>query len=279
MESNMLMSDLGTLSRTRAEALMRSRAQVAYLGDGIVLARVLGFSKMFLRTSDTGFACHLMLDGYWEWWLTTFLARLVRPGMTVVDVGANFGYYTLLFGELVGPHGHVVAIEPSPQALPLLRRSVELNGHSKRTRIVASALGIEAHGQGLLYMPDGEPKNACLVTQRDIPGGLTVDVPTTSLDELSRDLPRVDIVKIDAEGGEFDAIAGMAGLIARDRPSIVLEFNPGRYGDPRTFLDVMSRVYGPPRQIGFDGQLHPTEVAALIDRSDHEDRLLFFALS
>jgi FkbM family methyltransferase len=272
----MLMTDLGKWQRMRAEATVRRRAQVAYLGNGVVLARVLGSLKMFLRTDDTGFACHVMLDGYWEWWLTSFLARTVRAGMTVVDVGANFGYYTILFGELVGPAGHVVAVEPSPQALPLLRRTVELNGHTKRTRIVACALSSEAHGQGLLYLPDGEPKNACLVYERDIPGGVTVEVPVTSIDELSRDLPRIDLVKIDAEGGEVGVIAGMAELIARDRPSIVLEFNPSRYEEPGTFLEVMTSVYGPPRQIGFDGELHSIDLAAVIDRRDREDRLLYF---
>lgn len=272
----MLISDLGKWTRGRAEEEMRRRSQVAYVGDGVVLARVLGTQKMFLRTDDTGFACHVMLDGYWEWWLTKFLARTVTAGMTVVDIGANFGYFTLLFGELVGPKGHVVAVEPSPQAVPLLRRTVELNGHSGRTRVIASALSSVGHAQGLLYLPDGEPKNACLVNERDIPGGVTVEVPITSVDELARDLPPIDLVKIDAEGGELGIISGMATLIARDRPSIVLEFNPGRYEEPETFLEVMTCAYGQPHQIGFDGELHLIDHAAIIDRRDREDRLLFF---
>jgi hypothetical protein len=79
-----------------------------------VLARVLGGPKIFLSADDLGFGCHLMLDGYWESWLTLFFARYVTPGKTVIDVGANFGYYTILFAAGVGPSGRVVAIEPVP---------------------------------------------------------------------------------------------------------------------------------------------------------------------
>jgi FkbM family methyltransferase len=270
--------DLGKMSQLQAEVTMRRLSQVAYLGDGVVLARVFGALKMFLRTSDVGFAGHVMLDGFWEWWLTSFIAGWVRPGMTVVDVGANFGYYTILMAELVGPDGRVLAIEPAPQTVALLRKTVELNGYSRRTQIIASALAAEP-GTGLLWVPDSEPKNANLVGERDIPHGVTVDVPVTSLDEITKDGPRIDFVKIDAEGGEVGVVAGMANLIARDRPAIILEYNPKRYEDPKTFLEVLSDVYGNPVQLGYDAKLHPVDMSAILDRGNLEDRLLVFGIN
>lgn len=266
---------LASWPRTRLETAIRRRVQTAYLGEGVVLARILGRHKIFLRSSDRGFACHVMLDGFWEIWLTQFLACHVKPGMTVVDVGANFGYFTLLLGDAVGESGHVIAVEPNPNAVALLQESVLLNGHGQRTRIVPHALGATA-GQGKLYFPYGEPKNAALVDREDLPGGRTIDVTTLTLDEVALPCKKVDLVKIDAEGGEIAIVAGMRQLIARDRPTITLEFNPARYVDPRGFLDEMLASYGKALELSLDGALLPLDRTAVLDQTNREDRILIF---
>jgi FkbM family methyltransferase len=275
MAKDLYPEHLATWERPVLEAAIRRRVQTAYLGDGLVLARILGRQKIFLRSSDRGFACHLMLDGYWEIWLTQFLARRVKPGMTVIDVGANFGYYTLLLGDIVGETGHVLAIEPNPDTSALLHQSVLLNGHRKRTQVVSKALADHA-GKGWLYAPDGEPKNATLVTRRDLPGGRTVEVPTVTLDELALPYARVDLVKIDAEGGELGIVAGMQQLIARDRPAIVLEFNAARYRAPREFLDGLLASYGGAAELALDGTIQPLDENAVLDQGSREDHILLF---
>src|SRR5438309_1518671 len=75
------------------ESRVRALSGAVYLGEGQALCRVLGRYKMFVDTRDRGFGSHLLLDGYWEIWLTRFLARAVRPGMACLDIGANLGYY------------------------------------------------------------------------------------------------------------------------------------------------------------------------------------------
>jgi FkbM family methyltransferase len=100
------------------------------------------------------------LDGYWEIWLTIFFARVIKPGMTIIDVDANFGYYTLLFGTLVGENGHVYAVEPNPQVGARLRCSVNLNGLAKRTTIVEAAAGSSHGGEVILYALTASPKTA-----------------------------------------------------------------------------------------------------------------------
>lgn len=267
--------ELATWPRMTLEAAIRRRVQTAYLGDGVVLARVLGRHKMFLRSADRGFACNVMLDGYWEIWLTQFLAQRLKPGMTAIDVGANFGYYTLLMGEAVGAAGHVLAVEPNPEAAALLQQTVNLAGHWPRTRLVPQALGAGA-GRAWLYAPDGEPKNAGLVGQPDLPGGTTVEVATVSLDELALAYPRVDLVKIDAEGGEQGIVAGMQQLIARDRPLIVLEFNAARYAEPANFLDSLLARYGRAVELRPTGDIVALDRASVLDQTSREDRLLVF---
>ena len=266
---------LASWPRSKLEAAIRRRVQTAYLGDGVVLARILGRHKIFLRSSDRGFACHVMLDGFWEMWLTQFLANHVKPGMTVVDVGANFGYFTLLLGDAVGETGHVIAVEPNPDTAALLQETILLNGHGQRTRVVPHALGATA-GHGWLYSPRGEPKNATLVDREDLPGGRTIDVTTVTLDEVALPCKKVDLVKIDAEGGEIAIAAGMRRLIARDRPMITLEFNPARYADPGSFLNEMLASYGTARELSLDGALLPLDRMAVLDQSNLEDRILIF---
>jgi FkbM family methyltransferase len=272
---NLSLYELSTWPRMTLEAAIRRRVQTAYLGNGVVLARVLGQHKMFLRSADRGFACNVMLDGYWEMWLTQFLAQRLRPGMTVIDVGANFGYYTLLMGEAVGAAGHVLAVEPNPEASALLQESVNLAGHWSRTRVAPQALGASA-GLAWLYAPDGEPKNASLVGQPGRAGGTTIEVAMLTLDELALGYSKVDLVKIDAEGGEQGIVAGMQQLIARDRPLIVLEFNATRYSEPGAFLDSLLAYYGTAVELRPTGDIVPLDRASVLDQTSYEDRLLVF---
>jgi FkbM family methyltransferase len=268
-------SHLAGWSRGKLETAIKRQVQTAYLGNGVVLARILGRHKIFLRSSDRGFACHVMLDGFWEMWLTRFLARFVKPGMTAIDVGANFGYYSLLLADAVGPTGRVVAVEPNPDTLSLLKETMLLNGFAGRTRIVPQALGGQP-GKGWLFCPDGEPKNALLVEHSGFPGGRTDEVSIVTLDSVALDLPKVDLVKIDAEGAEIGVVKGMSKLIARDHPAIVLEFNAARYDDPASFLRSLAGAYGRGQEIDAEGKLVPLNVASVTDKTSLEDRLLFF---
>jgi hypothetical protein len=83
-------------------------------------------------------------------------------------------------------------------------------------------------------------------------------------------------VKIDAEGGEEGIVAGMRQLIARDRPTIVLEFNAARYADPRRFLDELLVSYGTARELSLDGVLLPLDRVSVLDQTSREDRTLLF---
>jgi FkbM family methyltransferase len=266
---------IASWSRTRLEASIKRRVQTAYLGNGLVLARVLGRHKMFLRASDRGFACNIMLDGYWEIWLTQFLAGYVKPGMTVIDVGANFGYYSLLLADAVGENGQVIAIEPNPDTVMLLQETIQLNGYASRTKIVPCALSHQA-GKAWLFSPESEPKNALLVDRADLPGGKTTEVPTSTLDSIALKFPKVDLVKIDAEGAEASIVAGMMQLITRDHPTLVLEFNAARYADPEGFLRLLLGSYSGAQEISLDRGIVPLDAASVTDAQSLEDRLLLF---
>ncbi len=270
--------EFATGNRYELENRCRAMTNPVYLGNDTVLCRVLGGYKIYLDTRDTGFGSHVMLDGYWETWLTIFFARQVRPGMTVIDVGANFGYYTLLLGALVGSTGRVYAIEPNPAVVEKLRRSVALNGLAMRTTILEAAAGA-AEGEANLYVPYGEPKNSTIVANGAgiVPASGTIHkVPQLKLDQLAATTARVDLVKIDAEGAERDILAGMEGILRRDKPCLVLEFNAERYADPAGFVEWLGALYGRMRYIDVEANAAELTVEQLLNDRSGEDWLLLF---
>jgi FkbM family methyltransferase len=273
---NLGSADLANADRATVERAIRGRVQTLYLGDGVMLARVLGRHKMFLHTSDRGFGCHVAMDGFWESWITQFFARTLKPGMVAVDVGANYGYYTLLFGEAVSSSGRVVAIEPNPRAARLLRESVLLNGMATWTRVHEVAAGPPGLTESRLFVPSGEPKNAQLVEHDSYSGGDVVAVAVTTLDALTADLPRVDLVKIDAEGAEVGIVAGMQAVIRRYRPDLVLEFNAARYANAHGFLEGLLALYGQVCVVGFDGRPVPVRPETVLTTQVGEDWILYF---
>lgn len=258
------------------ETWCRAQVQPLYLGDHTAVCRILGRYKLYVDTRDRGFATNVLLDGFWEMWLTQFIARHVRPGMTVIDVGANFGYYSLLLADLVGQAGHVTAIEPNPHVTAHLSHSIKLNGFDQCTRVVAAAAGANCADNVRLFCPQGETKNARVIGQEsETSEGAFYAVPQVSLDSITGG--RLDFVKIDAEGAETDIIAGMRETLARHKPALVLEFNALRSPTPDMLLRTLQDIYGRIRYIDFMGEAIATDAEQLMSQSRGEDWLLYFA--
>ena len=268
--------ELATLDRASLERRSRALVQPVVIGDGIVLCRILGRFKFFVLANDAGFGAHVMLDGVWESWLTVFMARLVKPGMNVVDVGANHGYYTLMFACLVGEAGRVAAVEPHPEVAVLLKRSVELNGFSDRTVVFQQAAGDVDGRKVFLGSPPNEPKNAHLLPRDAEAGAGRHRVRIAKVDTLLKSWDRVDFLKIDVEGAEEAAVGGMMEIIRRDRPSILLEFNAGRCASPEALLDLLESVYGGCLSIDLNGDFSVVDRTSLLNLSRRQDWMLYF---
>lgn len=233
--------NLSRQGRGAAEAAIRELAQTAYLGESLSLCRVLGRYKFFVDTNDYGLAPHLMLDGFWEMWITEVIVSLVRPGMVVADIGANLGYFTMLMADLVGTQGRVHAFEPNPRMMELLSRNVSINGLWSQTMVHPTALGDENGREAMLVMPHGEPKNSYTIGASQVPApdalaGPEIHVPSTRLDS-EVDWQAIEFAKIDVEGAEQMVWAGMRGLLDGGRlKNVLLEFCSKRYADPAGFL-------------------------------------------
>ena len=154
------------------------------------------------------------LDG-----LAALVARHVPPSSTVIDVGANIGLSTILLARLAR---HVVAYEPSPPNVALLRRNLALNGI---TNVEVRAAAASSRPGALRFHVAQFGAGSHVVASGHVSGGTTetVGVPAVTLD--GETLPSIAFIKIDAEGHEPDVLAGARRLLARDRPLIYAEMN------------------------------------------------------
>lgn len=194
-----------------------------------------------LRDSVSREAC---FTGQYEPQETALLRTLLKPGMTVVDVGANWGYHTLLAAHLVGPGGRVISVEPDPRLFATLSRNVERNALDQvRVLQVAAAdgpgtlrlLGFDPragnYGISRLAMGDGNQDGTFAVTARDLDGLLA---------EL--DVAQVDVLKMDIEGAEVLALAGLAQMLqAGQVRRLLLELHPAELAARQTGpIDVVA---------------------------------------
>nr|WP_310525188.1 FkbM family methyltransferase [Polymorphobacter sp.] len=258
---------LSTENRGANEAAIRALCRNAYLGQETSLARILGRYKMFVDTADVGISSHLLMDGYWEMWTTEAMVATIQPGATVVDVGANLGYFTLLMADLVGPSGQVHAFEPNSAIAKRLRQSVAVNGFAGRTVVHQLGLG-DHHGLAGFHVEPGEPGGGHVVPV----SGDGPTVPVSRLDSLGI-VP--DFVKIDAEGAEAAVWRGMAGILALRRPlTVFLEFVPDRYENAGNFLDEILRHGFLLSRIDPGNGVEPTSRAAVLQRPANQDQML-----
>lgn len=178
--------------------------------------------------------------------------RFLRPGMVAIDVGANWGLHTLLLSRLVGPTGHVVALEPYPPAFAELQWHVRANRCENVTPVPMAAgdrdgeawfvPGLSA-SEGRLADPplNGEPVGNCLRVEI-----LRLDTLVSRLG-----LNRLDLIKIDVEGAEGKVLRGAEQVTARFRPVFVIDLHTpeqdllvGRWLTERGYR--LKRLSGPP---------------------------------
>jgi FkbM family methyltransferase len=178
---------------------------------------------------------YFVLGANYEQSVIDTLARLVRPGDVVYDVGAHAGYSALAFARLSGD-GHVYAFEPSPATFERLCRNVELNGARIVTPINAGAW--DAEGRLRLAEKGTESRVLAEGVSADVP---VSDVRLLRLDDFAyRDgHPPADVLKIDVEGLGVRVLTGAREMLASARPRVLLEVHDP--GEQREALDILRR--------------------------------------
>jgi FkbM family methyltransferase len=143
----------------------------------------------------------------------------IRAGDMVLDIGANLGAYSLLFGHWVGPSGLVHAFEPAPLTRAGLVRHVAINGFDSRVHVHGEAVS-RAEGRAR-FLADGLQGDNRLAG--GAAGAAAVEIATTGIDAFCRRLGRLpSLIKVDVEGAELDVLRGARETIAAAGPTLAL---------------------------------------------------------
>ncbi len=240
----------------REQMLMLRRIHhsgATYLGDHVAMTFLTNGHRVLVDTRDRAVGLHLLHGGTWETHYTDAFKRMLHTGATVVDVGANLGWYTLVAAPIVGATGHVYAVEPNPRLASLLRDSLYTNGFLSWVTVFQVAVS-------------DVPGVVDLVSHQESPGGgrirpaefavrpwgsTATRVAAMPLDQLlTSHTGAVDVLKMDIEGWEGVALRGMTAMLDRS-PGLrmMMEWGPGqdRMPVPRKEIAgmLMARGYLP----------------------------------
>ena len=227
---------------------------MAHFGPGV--AEVEGH-KMFLDSIDSEY---LSIHGVYEPLGTEIVKKEIKKGDVVLDIGANIGYYTLIFAKLVGEEGKVFA---------LLKKNVEINGY-KNVILVQKAISNKT-GKLKLYLCDDNKGDHRIYDSHD--GRKSIEIEAIGLDDYFRDYDgKIAFIKMDIEGAEEGAFQGMPNLLKNNKSvKILSEFWPiglKRFGtDPEEYLKLVVEHGFKLYQINErEKRIKPADIAELLQR-------------
>ena len=188
---------------------------------------------LFVRLSDVGISRELYLTKAHEKEASTIFKSYLKPGQTIIDVGANIGYYPILEAVNISPGGRIFAIEPGPESYELLKYNTTSNGYEDVISTYNLAIG-DVRGKATLYISSQSNLNSMLndplfKSYAPIVGSVQVDMITLD-DFISQNnilSDKIDIVRMDVEGYELKIFKGMTKLLENSqRLRIFFEIHP-----------------------------------------------------
>ena len=182
---------------------------------------IIGGHKIYLDKEDS---LRLSINQNYEPIETRLVKERIKKGDRVLDIGANIGYFTLIFADLVGPEGKVYAFEPDPANLALLKKNLEINGFDN---VVVVPLAVsDRMGRIPFYLsPDNLGDHTVYPVGRD---RKVIFVDSGRLDDYFKDIDgKIDFIKMDIQGAEAKALEGMQNLLKNNSAiKLLMEFYP-----------------------------------------------------
>ncbi|MDA1132733.1 MAG: FkbM family methyltransferase [Proteobacteria bacterium] len=198
-------------------------------------------SPMILDVDDRGICRTLLLFGRREEEHRVILETVLKRGMTVLDIGANVGYYALMEYRCVGPTGRIVAVEPSPQNAALLERNLALNG----VRNVSLFHGAISDRPGTRQLALSAFSNLHSFHGEESPTGEVIDVEMRTVPQAMEGSGAPDLIRMDVEGHEVEVLNGMLDAVERGEmaPMILFETHRRKYGPDHDLVAPLRRLF------------------------------------
>jgi FkbM family methyltransferase len=203
--------------------------------------------RMWLNPADAGVSKEILGSGGYEEFELALFRKECKPGMVLMDVGGNIGYYSLAACAQTHDDAKIFAFEPEPQVGAALRDNLALNGFRSVTMIDRAL----ADKRGVLRLNvDQANTGKHSLVQSDGPNVRQIEIQTLTMDEFvsEQGIAKVDLIKIDVEGAEGLVLVGARETIRRFAPVIFMEYTPdwlARAGtDTRAlFADLAAQGY------------------------------------
>jgi FkbM family methyltransferase len=237
------------------------------ISDHELLTKIFSGLKMYLDPRDLSIAPHIALDSIWEHDITIAWLKVVGVDDTIVDIGANYGYFGALAGQKTSAASKIVFFEANPHLIPYIRKTLAANWLMEKSRVENMAMSdrkgkvtfnISPYylGSASLSHELSDASYAQYKIQEEKLNEVTVS--TVSLDEYCKDhdIKAVDLIKMDIEGFEETAYKGMRKIVkASPNATLFIEFTKGAYKQPEKFYDQMLADFGNVYTITKDGDI------------------------
>jgi len=255
------------------------RMRGTYIGNGKMLVSPIFGGKLIIPSQDLSLSPDLIISGSLEVALTKFLVQNVKPENVVVDVGANIGYFSILFGYLVGSNGKVYSFEANREIYKYLFDNLSINYLHDRTSIYKSAVYSKATSMSF-YVSTKFMGNSSINPHSDEykknynDEFEKVEVDAIDLDSVFDDLQQIDFLKIDIEGGEYQAFIGMEKLIISNKIKVLIfELNKGMLQkDWNPFVELLIGLQDNGKHfhtISDEGELSVVDIRILIQQQGY----------
>ena len=192
----------------------------SYAGEGVILTYLRDESPIFVNTGDLGCPSPIINGGVWEPENLQVLYSFLRPETVFLDIGANIGYFAIAMANRLGRGGHVLAFEPHPELVGLMKRSIQLNSLENVLTVHQCAVS-DHNGIVEMFYPDAHLGQGSIVRAAAVPGR-ALSVQARRLDDILPDDMTVDLVKIDVEGHELGVLQGMRNILHRSQDIKIL---------------------------------------------------------
>jgi FkbM family methyltransferase len=172
---------------------------------------------------------------YFKYFPTTYeaenfelLEANCKPGAVIIDIGAHIGLFSVISSQVAGEKGKVYAFEPAPSTYGLLQKTVSINNKETLIETFQKAVGKES-GKITFFISDDQADNSNSLVQykedRSLHG---IDVAVTSIDNFvqEKNISRLDFIKIDVEGAEYDTLQGAVYTLKNLRPVCIVAIHP-----------------------------------------------------
>lgn len=217
---------------------MKSKLKKGYLKNKLV---------MYFLEDDHFVGNVISSTGDYEAYETSIILNNIEKGDTVVDIGANIGFHTILFANKVGSKGKVFAFEPDPVSYEILLKNIKANNFKN---VIASSLAISNKKAVLNLYKSKDNYGDNRVYSSDI-SGTNLKIKADSLDNFFKDFitrgDKISLLKIDTQGFEPFVISGAKQLIEKNKPTLIFEYWPYGYLHSKSngteMLNDLKKIY------------------------------------